>query len=86
MRKSAFCKCEYKGTDQLRGYHAADQRLYFRCIDRIMSLLPKSEIPNLLTSSVAIEPRLYRAWSETPKTGFPMKRLMECLEYKHRPK
>ena len=29
MRKSAFCICENKGADQLRGNRAADQRLCF---------------------------------------------------------
>ena len=31
--KSAFCICENKGVDQLCGIRAADQHLYFRCID-----------------------------------------------------
>ena len=29
MRKSAFCICENKDADQLRGDREADQRLYF---------------------------------------------------------
>ena len=37
-------KCENKGADQLRSNCTADQRLCFRCIDRTMSLLSKSEI------------------------------------------
>ena len=32
MRKSDFCICENKDTDQLRGNREADQRLYFRFI------------------------------------------------------
>ena len=31
--KSAFCIYENKGVDQLCGIRAADQHLYFRCID-----------------------------------------------------
>ena len=32
MRKPAFCICENKDTDQLRGYREDDQRLCFRYI------------------------------------------------------
>ena len=37
MGKTAFCICENKGTDQLRGNHEADQRLCFRFTDSICS-------------------------------------------------
>ena len=47
MRKPAFCICENKDTDQIRGNREADQRLCFRCIDSTMSLLSKSEISSL---------------------------------------
>ena len=33
VRKSAFCICENKDADQLRGNREADQRLCFRYID-----------------------------------------------------
>ena len=33
MRKPAFCICENKDADQLRGNREADQRLCFRYID-----------------------------------------------------
>ena len=36
----SFCICENKGTDQLRGNRAADQRLCFRYIDSTNPLLP----------------------------------------------
>ena len=42
MRKPAFCLCENKGADQLRGNHEADQRLCFRYIYSTIPLLPKS--------------------------------------------
>ena len=35
MRKSAFCICENKDTNQLRGNREADQRLCFRYTDSI---------------------------------------------------
>ena len=47
MRKPAFCICENKDADQLRGNHEADQRLCFRYTDSTIPLLPKSEISSL---------------------------------------
>ena len=44
MRKPAFCICENKYTDQLRGNREADQRLCFRYIDSAIPLFSKSEI------------------------------------------
>ena len=43
MRKPAFCICENKDAEQLRGNREADQRLCFRYIDSTIPLLPKSE-------------------------------------------
>ena len=43
MRKPAFCICENKDADQLRGNREADQRLCFRYTD----LLTKFEISSL---------------------------------------
>ena len=51
MRKPAFCICENKGADQLRGNREADQRLCFRYTDSTIHLLPKSEISSLQPSS-----------------------------------
>ena len=47
MRKPAFCICENKDADQLRGNREADQRLCFRYTDSAIPLLPKSEISSL---------------------------------------
>ena len=47
VRKPAFCICENKDADQLRGNREADQRLCFRYTDSTIPLLPKSEISNL---------------------------------------
>ena len=44
MRKPAFCICENKDADQLRGNREADQRLCFRYMDSAMPLLSESEI------------------------------------------
>ena len=70
MRKPTFGIYENKGADQLHSNCAADQQLCFRYIDSEIPLLPKSEITSLLPYSVAVQPGLYLAWSETPMTGF----------------
>ena len=41
MRKPAFCICENKDADQLRGNREADQPLCFRYTDSAIPLLPK---------------------------------------------
>ena len=40
MRKPAFCICNNKDADQLRGDGEADQHLCFRYIDNTRTLLP----------------------------------------------
>ena len=47
MRKPAYCICENKDADQLRGDHEADQRLCFRYIASTIPLLAKAKIPCL---------------------------------------
>ena len=76
VRKPAFCICENKDADQLRGNREADQRLCFRYIDSTIPLLSKSEISSLYSSSVAVQPGLCQTWSQTPKTGFLRTRLI----------
>ena len=58
VRKPAFCICENKDADQLRGDRKADQRLCFLYMDRTNSLLPKYEISSLQSSSVVVQPGL----------------------------
>ena len=70
MRDPAFCICENKDADQLRGNREADQRLCFRYTDSTILLLPKSENSSFWPSSVVVQHGLCRTWSETPKTGF----------------
>ena len=43
MRNPAFCICENKDADQLRGNREADQRLCFRYIDSTIPITPKYE-------------------------------------------
>ena len=47
LKKTAFCMCENKKADQLRGNREADQGLCFRYTDSTIPLLPKSEISSL---------------------------------------
>ena len=61
VRKPAFCICENKDADQLRGN---------RYTDNTIPLLSKSDISSLWPSSVAVQPGLCQTWSETLKTGF----------------
>ena len=44
VRKPAFCICENKNADQLRGNREADQRLCFRHTDSSIPLLSKFDI------------------------------------------
>ena len=83
MRKPAFCICENKDADQLRGNREANQRLCFRFTDSAIPLLLKSEISSLHPSSVVVQTGLCRAWSETPKTGFLTTRLILSLQLTH---
>ena len=76
VRKPAFCICENKDADQLRGNREADQRLYFRYTDSTISLLPKYEISSLQPFSVAVQPGLCGTWSQTRKTSFLTTRLI----------
>ena len=76
VRKAAFCICENKDADQLRGNCKADKRLCFHYTDSTISLLRKYEISSLQPSSVAVQPGLCGTWSETPKTGFLTTRLI----------
>ena len=75
VRKLAFCICENKDADQLRGNREADQRLCFRYTDSTIPLLARSKVSCLKTSSVTEQPGLCQTWSETPKTGFLRTRL-----------
>ena len=47
VRKPAFCICENKDADQLRGNREANQRLCFRYTDSTIPLLANAEISGL---------------------------------------
>ena len=79
VRKLAFCICENKGADKLRGNREADHRLCFRYTDSLIPLLPKSEISSLSPISMAAQPGLCRTRSKNPKTGFLTTRHIQGL-------
>ena len=81
MRKPAFCICKSKDTDQLHGYHEADQRLSFRYIASTIPLLPKYKISSFWMSSVAVQPGSCETWSEILKTGFLTLSPILCGEF-----
>ena len=85
MRKPAFCICENKDADQLRGNRGADQGLCFRYTDSTIPLLPVREISSLSPSCVFVQPGLCQPWSETLKTGFLRMRLKSLIHYVNMP-
>ena len=76
VRKPAFCICENKDADQLRGNREAIQPLCFRYIDSTIPLLTKYKISSLLPSFVVVQSGLCGTWLETRKTGFLTTRLI----------
>ena len=65
VRKPVFCICQNKGADQMRGNRGADQCLCF--LYKVQSLYFLN--PNFQAC-------LCWTWTETPKTGFVVTRLM----------
>ena len=80
MRKSAFCICENKDADQLRGNREADQGLCFRYLDSksLYFLNTKIEASSHILGGCTAW--FVSDWSETPKTGFLTKRLILLIE------
>ena len=48
----------------------SDQRLCFRCLDSVMSLVSVTKISSLMLASVAEQASLSLTWSETPEDMF----------------
>ena len=82
VRKPAFCICENKDADQLRGNREADQRLCFHFIDSTIPLLPKSEISSLYPSSMAVQPGLCGTRSKPRRPVFSQRGSYMAVPYK----
>ena len=68
MGNPSFCICENKDADQFRGNREAGQRLCFSFT--VQSVVSKSEILSLWSSSVAVQPGLCRTRSEPRMSVF----------------
>ena len=65
-----------KGADQPAHLHSLISTFVVRCLDSIIPLVSKPEISSLYLASVAEQASLCLTWSQTPKTGFLVTRLI----------
>ena len=77
MRKPVYAICEQQRRRSACASAQSDQRLCFRCLDSIISVVSIYEISTLYLASVAAHVGLSLTWSKTPKTGFLLTRFME---------
>ena len=79
MRKSDFCM---KDEDQLHSKFAANQCLCVCCIinSAITLILNNFQASTHLLSVEAVQPGLYRTWSETSNTGVLAAQLVSELQ------
>ena len=81
MRKPVFAIFEQQRRRSAFASAQSDQRLCFRGLDSIKPLVSIAEISSLCLTSVAAQAGLSLPWSQTPKTGFLVTRLI-CLNCK----
>ena len=82
MRKPILCLMPYannKGADQPAHPRSLISTFVVHCLDRIIPILAKSKIPRLQLASVAEQAGLSLIWSQTPKTGFLVTRLISKI-------
>ena len=65
-----------KGPDHPAHSRSLISACVVRCLDSIIPLVSISEIPGLYLASVAAHAGLCLTWSQTPKTGFLVTRLI----------
>ena len=68
-----------KGADQPAHPRSLISAFIVRCLDSIMPLVSISGISSLYLASVAAQTGLRLTWSQTPKTGFLMMRLINIF-------
>ena len=71
--------CEQQRRRSACASAQSDQRLCFRCIDSVISLVSVPRISNLMLASVAEQAGFSLTWSETPEDRFLMTRLIGIL-------
>ena len=84
MRKPVYSICEQQRRRSACASAQSDQRLCFRFLDSTVQLISISEISSRHLVSVAAQAGLCLTWSETPKTGFLVTRLIcDCRAMMH---
>ena len=76
MRKPVLAICEQLRCRLACTSTQSDQHFCFRYLDSIIPLVSISKISRRQLVSVAEQAGLSLTWSETPKTGFVMTRLI----------
>ena len=76
MRKPVMPYATNKGTDQPVHPRSLISAFVVCCLDSIIPLVSISEISSLHLASVAEQAGLSLSWSQTPKTGFLVMRLI----------
>ena len=78
MRKTVYAN--NKGADQPVHPHSLISTFVVCCLDSIIPLVSISKIPSLYLASVAVQAGLSLLWSQTPKTGFLVTRLISYVK------
>ena len=76
MRNRVLLYANNKGADQPAHTRSLVSAFVIRCLDSIMPLVSVPTISSLYQASVAVQSALSLTWSQTPKTGFLMTRLI----------
>ena len=66
----SYVICEQQRRRSACASAQSDQRLCFRCLDSVMSLVSVTKISSLMLASVAEQASLSLTWSETPEDTF----------------
>ena len=80
MRKPVYAICEQQNRRSACASAQSNQHFCFHCLDSIIPKLAKSEISRLQLVSVAAQAGLSLAWSQTPKTGLLLTRLINSWQ------